>query len=316
MIEPRHMQVFIVAAETLNFSTAARKLNLSQPAVSQQIQLLENRFGAKLFNRTGRKLELTEAGYTLLPLARQFVQVSLRTEEMMDAMRGQIVGELVIGCSTTPGKYVLPVLLADFLRLHPRVKVTCSVTSRQTALEMLGKGQVHFAFSSSYEELDQNIEFRKFISDPILFIVPLDHPWAQAEEIDAGELKTARFVMREETSGTYRVVRSALAAHDINIAQLKTVLTLTNSEAIGIAVQQGVGVGFVSQAVYTHVVYGKVKPIRLRGIDPIQHIYICRHMMQSYGGAQNAFWNYTASLNPAALAETGLPLTRLQEQAD
>jgi DNA-binding transcriptional LysR family regulator len=119
--------------------------------------------------------------------------------------------------------------------------------------------------------------------------------------------------MREETAGTYRVVRNTLAANNINIAQLRTILTLSNAEAVGIAVQQGVGVGFVSQAIYTHVVYGKVKPIRLRGIEFVQDIYICRHQMQAYGSVQNAFWDYATSITPAALAAAGDYLFQLRE---
>jgi DNA-binding transcriptional LysR family regulator len=208
MLDPHQMHVFLVAAETLNFSRAAERLFMSQPSVTQHIQILETHFGAPLFIRAGRRLALTETGQALLPLARQMVSLSLKTQEVMESLRNDVFGHLLIGCSTTPGKYILPVLLADFMRQYPRVQASCLVHSRTVALEMLEKGQVHFALSSSIEEFDQNIEFRKFISDPVMLIAPLNHSWARRGIIEPEELKRERFIFREETAGTYRVARA------------------------------------------------------------------------------------------------------------
>jgi DNA-binding transcriptional LysR family regulator len=293
MLDPHQLHVFLVAAETLNFSRAAERLHMSQPSVTQHIQSLEAHFDAPLFNRMGRRLSLTETGVALLPLARQIVSLALRTQEVMEALRSDVYGHLIIGCTTTPGKYILPVLLAEFMRKYPRVQATCSVTSRAAAMEMLEKGKVHFALSSSADEFDQNIEFRKFLTDPIELIVPLNHPWAHRGEIDPEELRGARFILREETAGTYRVARAGLAQIGINIADLQTILTLGNSEAIAIAVQQGIGVGFVSQMVYKHMVDGKVARIKIRGLTLMQDVYLCRYRLLPTEVVQAAFWNFT-----------------------
>ncbi len=305
MLDTRQLQVFLAAAETLNFSRAAERLHMTQPSITQNIQILEAHFGAPLFVRSGRKLELTETGQTLLPLARHLVSVTLRTEEIMSALNAQVHGHLAIACSTTPGKYVLPVLLADFMRLNPKVQAACQVVSRKSALELLEQGQVHFAFSSSAEEFDHNIEFRRFISDSIRLIVPLDHPWAERGQIEIEDLKFARFVMREDTAGTYREVRKELARNGFNIADLQTILTLGNSEAIAIAVQQGVGVGFVSSMVVQNMVVGKVAEVKIRGFTPHQDIYFCRHRLHPVGNTQVAFWEYIMAISPAILAENG-----------
>ena len=292
MLDPNQLNTFIIAAETLNFSRAAERLHLSQPSITQQIRSLEVHFGEPLFSRNGNRLSLTEAGEALLPVARQVVSVSLRAEEMMEVLKGDVQGHLIIGCSTTPGKYLLPILLAEFMRKYPRVQATCQVTSREVAFELLEQAQVHMAFSSHIEVVKENIEVQRFISDPIRLITPADHPWANLAEIEPGDLFQARFILREESSGTYQVARAGLAQLGINIEDLITSLVLGNSEAIAIAVQEGIGVGFLSEMVIKQLMPGKLAIVRVRGLDLKQEIYVCRHRMTPQPRVQAAFWDF------------------------
>ena len=294
MLDPYQLRVFLVAAETLNFSRAAERLHMSQPSVTQHIQLLESHFNMPLFLRSGRKLVLSDTGLALIPLARQMVNLSLKTDEVIDSLSKQIHGQLTIACTTTPGKYHLPVLLAGFMQKYPMVQARCDVHARERALALLEEGKVHIAVSSSLEEFDQNIEFRKFLTDPIVMIAPLDHPWSQQEEITQDELLTARYIFREETAGTYRVVQAGLTRVGININDLQTILTVGNSEAIAIAVQRGVGVGFVSQTVVENMVEGKVAKIKVQGLDLHQDIFLCRHRFHPFGILQTTFWDYAS----------------------
>ncbi|GIV62850.1 MAG: LysR family transcriptional regulator [Chloroflexota bacterium] len=313
MFDPHQLRVFIVAAETLNFSLAAKKLNLSQPAVTQTIQALENQLGEGLFLRSGRKLQLSETGESFLPVARQLVTLNLRAREVVDASRGQIGGFLTIACSTTPGKYVLPVVVGDFLRRYPRVSAQCLVVSRRAALEMLEKGEAHFAFSSSIEEFDHHYEFRPFISDPVRLIVPASHPWAARGEIEVEELKNERFILREECAGTFRVVKEALAQHGINIHELQLVLRMGNSEAIAVAVQRGVGVGFVSQMVLQNLTLPDVRVVSIRGIHLKQQIYMTRHRLNPVSSAAAVFWEELFAHQQAIQAELSKSYQPLHE---
>jgi DNA-binding transcriptional LysR family regulator len=108
MLDVHQLNVFLVAAEALSFTQAAKRLHMTQPSVSQHIQSLESLFGMQLFIRSGRNLILTDGGLALVPLAREAVALSQRIEETMESLKGQIHGHLVIGCSTTPGKYIFP----------------------------------------------------------------------------------------------------------------------------------------------------------------------------------------------------------------
>lgn len=290
MLDTHQLNVFLEAAETLNFTQAAQRLHMTQPSVSQHIQALEQHFGTPLFNRVGRYIELTDAGRALLPLAREMVNRSVLIEETMKSLEGEVHGHLLVGCSTTPGKYILPSLLANFHRLYPKVRVSCHVASQDQALQMACDGDVHFALASAPHMVCKDVEFHKFMTDEVILIAPLDHPWAARDEIEPEELYDADFIFREESSGTQTAVREALAPLGIDVDQLETILILGNAEAIALAVQEGLGLGFVSSIVYTRLVQGSVAPIKVRGLAIHRDIFLGCHTRRPPTVAQTAFW--------------------------
>jgi DNA-binding transcriptional LysR family regulator len=292
MLDIHQLNVFLVAAETLNFTQTAQQLHMTQPSVSQHIQYLERHFDIELFIRNGRNLELTDAGMALLPLAREAVSLSIRTDEMMVSIKGSIYGHLIVCCSTTPGKYILPNLLARFHRKHPEVRVTCQVSSQAEALQSLVEGEAHFALFSMDHSHYADIEALSFLCDPIVLIAPLDHPWAQQGEIDPDELLDGEFILRESTSGTFNAVSDALSLRNISMNDLRVLITLGNAEAIALAVQEGIGVGFVSQMVVERLCKGKVAEVRMRGMEICREIYVGHNSRRPATNAQTAFWSF------------------------
>lgn len=291
MLDAHQLNVFLTAARTLNFTAAARQLHMTQPSVSQHIQALEQHFGMDLFIRSGRHLRLTDAGEVLLPMTQEMVSISQSIDNKMESLKGDVYGRLTVGCSTTVGKYVLPFLLSNFMQQYPKVEAACYVTPRKIAVQMLCDGDVQVALASK-QELNNNLEFSRFITDQVSLIVPLDHPWAEREYIEPKELLKANFIWREEGSGTRFVAEEKLREHGIVFEQFKTILTLGNSEAIALAVQEGIGVGFVSQMIISRLVEGKVAPVKVRDLDIKQEIYIGRDAHRLGTTAQTAFWQF------------------------
>lgn len=301
MLDIHQLNVFLVAAETLNFTQTAQQLHMTQPSVSQHIQNLERHFDMELFIRNGRNIELTDAGMALLPLAREAAALSIRTDELMGSLKGSIYGHLIVCCSTTPGKYILPNLLARFHRKYPQVRVTCQVTSQADALRSLVDGEAHFAlFSVDHTQYAADIEATSFICDPIVLISPLDHPWASRGEIDPDELITSDFIMRESTSGTFNAVRDALSKANVSIDDLRILITLGNAEAIALAVQEGIGVGYVSEMVIERLCKGKVAEVRIRGMNICREIYVGHNHRRPATNAQTAFWNFLSTRENAS----------------
>ncbi|RUA18353.1 MAG: hypothetical protein DSY55_00325 [Clostridia bacterium] len=243
MLDWRDLQVFVAAAELDTFSAAAQELHISQPAITQRISALEKQLGVKLFERQGRRVHLSEAGVYFLPLAKDLMRRCKRTEEMMQSLRGEVVGHLTVGCSTTTGKYLLPPVMARFIDRYPGVQATIRVGSRNRVLELLTLREVNLAFTS-IPTPHRQIRYLRFKEDEVVLIVPISHPWVKRQSISPEMLLQEHLILREPGSGTYQAMEAALARHDISVDELQTVITVGNSEAIILAVEEGIGVGF------------------------------------------------------------------------
>ncbi len=302
MLDIHQLHIFLTAAETLSFTRTAQRLHMTQPSVSQHIQALERHFGCELFVRNGRNLELTEAGLKLAAFAQEAVFLSARIESEMASLNRGVVGHLIIGCCTTPGKYILPKLLASFHDQYPRVRMTCNVMHQRDAIKLLLEGKLHFTLTSLIDDLTPELESVRFICDRLVLIVPPDHPWAQKGEIEAAQLLEGRFILRESESGSYAAIRSALATKEISIHELDTILTLGNSEAIALSVREGLGVGFVSEKVIECLGMKDVSVVKIKGLEIERDIFITRNKRQPSTLIQNTFWEYLFSpKNPFCL---------------
>jgi LysR family transcriptional regulator, transcriptional activator of the cysJI operon len=290
MLDTYTLSIFLAAAHTENFSEAARQLNLTQPAVSMQIRALERRLDIPLFHRVGRSLSLTEQGKALVPLARDMVHRAIQIEEEIEALKGTVVGHLKIGCSTTTGKYLFPHLVARFRRRHPNVQVSIYNHNRDTVLTELCDGTVQLAVVSS-QPACPDAEYRHFFTDQIILIVAMDHPWAQRDIIGPEELRGADFILRDPESGTRRAVEASLMEAGLNVSELNPVMELGNSEAISMAVEAGIGAGFISRAVAQRgIEVGKIKEVRVGGLSLAREVFIVQSHRFPATRAQAEFW--------------------------
>jgi DNA-binding transcriptional LysR family regulator len=312
MLNLKEIRVFLAAAETENFSEAARRLSMTQPAVSQQVRSLEKHLDIELFERFGRHVALTDAGRALIPLARELFDRANRIEAAMGSLHGDVVGLLTIGCSTAAGKYVLTRVLAGFRERHPRVDVVCHVTNRPSALDLLRTGEAQIGVAS-LREPGNGIEYRPFLDDRIILITPPQHPWAmRGTPISVPDLRRERFLLREEGSGTLEAVRDALAVHDLTLDHLEVHMVLGSSEAIRMAVAQGVGAGFVSALVAAEAVaLGSVAIVEIEDFDLSRTLYLMRSTSRPPTQPQAHFWEY--ALGPETDAVRSLAGTVLDE---
>ncbi len=292
MLDVYELNVFLVAAETENFSEAARQLNLTQPAVSMQIRALERKLDVTLFHRAGRSLALSERGKALLPLARDVVNRAVRIEEEIESLKGEVVGHLKIGCSTTTGKYFLPYLLARFRRQHPAVQITIVNHSRERVVDEMCSGMVQLIVVSA-EPTCKDSNFRHFFTDNVVLIVPCSHPWAQRDVIAPEELRGANFILRDQESGTREEVETALREVGLIPDDLNTVMEIGNSEAISMAVEEGIGMAFVSRTVARRAIeLGKIKEVRVAGLSLKREVFIAHSTRHPATRAQLEFWNF------------------------
>ena len=292
LLELHELRVFLVAAETENFSETGRILQISQPAVSGVIQSLEQRLQTQLFDRVGRNIKLNEMGEALVPLARRLLKDAEQLHEFVAQQRGTVVGQLLLGCSTAGGRYLLPKLMARFLARYPQAQIVCDVGPRGQALERLCEGKIDLAVSS-LRVPRKAVEYRHFADDRLILIVPPAHPWAQRESLPPQELPDHAIVLREPSSGTTIAFNSALAQFEMSVEMLQVRLTLGSTESIVRAVIEGVGGGIVSQvAAEPALNQGQVVHVPLEGMTLVQHLYMARHKQFRASPLQTLFWDF------------------------
>lgn len=295
MVELSALRVFLVAAEEKNFSQAARRLHMSQSAISQNIQGLERAYNVELFTRHGRSVELSEAGQTILPMVREVLLAARLLEDGLQDVNNQIGGELLIGCTTSAGKYLLPILLADFQRDYPAVHPRVKIMTRESLLDRLLCRAIPLGVSSRRLE-HRDLESVPLFDDRIILIVPSNHPWANYGHALPADLLDQPIVTREELSGTCETVMEGLKHHNITMDNLNVVMELGNAEAIEMAVERGVGIAFVSEmSAARGLALGRIKKVKIDELDLRRTIYMARHIEFPFTRAQDLFWKYAQS---------------------
>jgi DNA-binding transcriptional LysR family regulator len=292
MLNCTELQVFTVAADTENFSEAARRLHLSQPAVSQRIHSLESHLGVQLFERRSRSVSLTAAGRILLPMARELVEQAQEIEETMWSLGDEMTGHVIIGCTTTAGKYGLPLLAAAFNREYPNVRVTIQMCQPGFAAEPLLAEDVHLGISDS-KIVHPDIEYQPFFTDRVVLIAPAEHPFATRPSIKPIELLDQSFILREEGCSTCRLIERALAEYGISLDQLRVVMSVGNSEAIEMAVEHGLGIAFISRLAARHgLESGRVVEVPVEGVLLDRPLYVARNVSSAKTPPEAELWDF------------------------
>lgn len=292
MLNLAEIKIFVTAAEEMNFSKAAQRLHLSQSAVSQNIRSLEEEYDVKLFNRHGRSVHLSEAGKNLLPMARELLDSSRLLEDALQNIHGHTYGTVTIGCSTTSGKYLLPKLVANFRHEYPDVRANINVMGRRSVIRRVLEEK--FCIGVLSKKIEHSLlEYRPFFEDRIVLIVHPAHPWAEYGKAMPSDLVDEPIILREETSGTRETMLEGLKPHGVTYDQLNVVMEVGNAEAIEIAVEEGIGIAFISELAAARALkLGKVKEVEIEGLDLHRTLYATRHIATSSTHAQALFWDF------------------------
>ncbi len=286
------LKVFVIAAETQNFSETAQRLHVTQPTVSKYIRDLESELSIRLFERSATGISLTEAGKAIQPWAQKLLGECRKFEDLASSLDDEVTGKLRIACTTAAGKYILPQLGARFRKLHPHVQISVLSCTQEDALDRILDEDADLSVVSSETRLER-IETQNFFVDQIIMIVPASHPFAQRTSIEPSEILEEPVIIREPTSGTRRAVLAELSAHDITLEDLNVLLEVGNAEAIVAAVGAGLGISFVSRmAASCALAFGKVVEVPVNEIDLIRQICMARRVLANPNRARDVFWGF------------------------
>ena len=292
MINIPELKVFVTAAEEMNFSRAAQRLHLSQSAVSQNIQSIERTYRVELFVRHGRSVQLSEAGKSILPMAREVLNSARLLEDALANVNGEVAGELSIGCATTSGRYFIPNLLASFQRDYPHVRTRVSLMRRQDVLDGLLDQTLNLGMIGRMVE-HRDLQFQPLLEDRVILIVPAHHPWANLKQVKPADVLEQPFISREINSGTFEVLYDNLRRHGIDPDNLNVVMQLGDAEAVEMAVEKGIGITFISEMMAARsLALGRVKKVAVEGFKVTQPVYLVRHVSRLFTHAESKLWDF------------------------
>ncbi|KQU80084.1 hypothetical protein ASD12_11790 [Mesorhizobium sp. Root102] len=250
-MELRHLRYFIAVAEELHFRRAAERLNISQPPLSQQIKLLELELGAALFERTNKKVELTQAGRLFLPEARATIERANRAAEVVRKSKQGELGELRIGLF--PSAPLVPEIsrsIRAYREQYPGVSLVLNeLESQQQTLVLVNEGEdIAIVRSVAAPALPKTILSRRVVDEPLVVVMRSDHPLnRQAGSISMADLTDEPFVFYGEKMGAVlpRIVYDL--CHDAGFEPRISQLASANTTMIGL-VAAGLGIAIIPNA--------------------------------------------------------------------
>ncbi len=254
----RQLNVFEAVARQLSYTRAAESLHLSQPAVSMQIRQLEDEIGLELFEKLGKKIQLTEAGRELFQYSQAINRQLSEAEEVMESLKGLSRGRLKIAVASTVN-YFAPRLMAAFSRKHPGVNLHLDVTNREALMRLLNANEADLVLMGQPPQ-SLDLESEPFMDNPLVVIAPSDHELVEQAAIPLQRIAEELFLMRESGSGTRQAMERFFDDQGLILRQG---MEMTRNEAIKQGVRAGMGLGVVS----THTIELELETGRLAVLD-------------------------------------------------
>ncbi len=236
---------FINLAKYRSFTKTAKVMNITQPAVTQHIQALEDYYQVRLINRDRRIINLTEEGYLLLKYA-EMVNVLSNEIHRLLINKNSIQKKHIIGCTLTIGEYVLPPILVDFKKAYPNIEILMHVENTEVVLNKLNTEEIDLGLvEGTYES--KKYRSKLFRRDELVLVTAADSPLAQYNSINLDELSSLKFIMRESGSGTRKAFEDALLSKGYDINNLNIYMEIGNLNSIKYLVEEGLGCTVISR---------------------------------------------------------------------
>ncbi|NTW67448.1 MAG: LysR family transcriptional regulator [Nitrospirae bacterium] len=268
------IDIFCAIVRHQSFSRAAETLFLTQPTVSGHMKNLEAELGVKLLDRLGKRAIPTEAGEILFRHGTRLLEERDRAKQEIEQLTGRISGVLTIGGSTIPGAYLLPPLIGAFKKKNPGISVQLSIDDTAKITEAVLAGSIRIGVVGARLS-DPQLEVHPFESDELVIAVPARHPWARKRTVAPRDLKGQPFILREQGSGTRKIMEDRLEKAGVSITDLNVEAIVGSSDAVRQAVKAGLGVSILSlRALTDDIKAGRLSAVRVAGVKMERHFYV------------------------------------------
>src|SRR5262249_29642142 len=268
------LRVFEAVTRAGSFSGAAERLGVTPPAVSLQIRQLERDSGTRLFDRVGRRVRLTPAGQTLEPFAHRVMALADDAERALQATRHFARGRLHVVASGTSAAYYVPPVFTELRRRYAGINLRLAVENSQRVRERI-LGLEDDVGVLGVESPHADLVFEPLAEDPLVVIVPPQHPWARRKHVSLAELQQEPLIVREVGSATRQLLERRLLPLGITVSPS---MEIASNEVIKRAVEMGNGIGFMSAAIVRREVEaGHLRALAVRGERLVRTIYLVYH---------------------------------------
>jgi DNA-binding transcriptional LysR family regulator len=271
-MDTRQLAAFCAVVERRSFSQAADRLGVTQPAVSLQVRALEKRLATQLLDRSGRRVEPTEAGRRLYRGAQRMLALEDQLlAEVAASSEGELAGDLVLGASTGPAAVVVPVVLGEFQRQNSGVRVFLTVSDTHSVVERVAARELELGIVGASRR-HRGVRFEPFFSDEVILVCPPGHRFA-GRTVSLDELREEPLILMQEGAGVRQIIEDALRRQGIRLRDLDVRLELGLQESVRRAVEAGYGVTFISRtAVESELGAGRLAEARVEGLEATREI--------------------------------------------
>lgn len=281
------LQTFLTLCETRNYTMTAQKLNMTQPAVSQQIQYLENYYQVALIKEKGKNFSLTDEGIALQAYVKTLKANSERILPLLHRIKNQ-AKPLNFGATLTIGEYTVPPILYQLFKEDPETNISMFVENTHILQEMLWEGKIDFALLEGH--FDQNQFESKLISDETFIGVCSPNNEIAAKTNDLKELLAQNLILREPGSGTRDILEKALYNQNLGIDDFNRKIEIGNMNAIKELCHQNTGITFMyREAVKKEIAEGYLKEIPIRNFR-VSHPFNFVYLRNCPDKAQIEYW--------------------------
>lgn len=207
------LQALLSIHEEGSFSAASERLNISQPAISKRIRVLEEQLNTKLFDRAGRQMQLTEAGLALLPSARKILYEVQEAKQVVSQLRHEVQGSLALACSHHIGIHRLPPALKAFRQQYPEVGIQLEFLSSEEAQKALLSRRLDLAFITLPTQISSPFIGQCLWQDELGFAASHDHPLAMRPSLRLNELAYSDNLLPDASTETFKVAEKLFQQH-------------------------------------------------------------------------------------------------------
>lgn len=280
------LKVFQSVAKNLSFTKASQDLFISQPAITKHIQELESTYQTRLFDRQGSKICLTESGKLLLEHCERILEDYKRLEYEMHLLHNEYKGGLRLGASSTISQYVLPPLLASFIKKFPHISLSLTNGNTREIETALQEHNIDLGLVEGVFRLP-NLKYTTFLEDELVAVIRTGSKLPVGDEITPEELLNLPLVLRERGSGTLDVFERALLQHNIKLASLQVLIYLGSTESIKLFLEHTDCLGIVSVRSITRELYsGQLRVVEIKGMPMLRDFSFAQPQGQDSGLAQ------------------------------